>query len=153
MGRRLCDFGLAIYTAKAVSDSPDPPPGAKPSVDLEPGGWIGWADGRKIEARIPDALAALSVKHQADSFLVMRAMVAAGLGLAVLPCYWADRDPRLQRAYPDIVSHPDLGLWLLYHPDRKQEPRLRAFVDFIIAEVLQRRTQFEGTKPGAQGLF
>lgn len=135
MGRRLCDFGLAVYAASGPESWPLPQT------------WIGWADGRQIDAKIPEALTRLPVKHQADSFLVMRAMVRAGLGLAVLPCYWADPDPTLQRAFPDCVSHHDLGLWLLYHPDRKQGPRLRAFVDFIVGEVLERRALFSGKNP------
>lgn len=141
MGRRLCAFGLAIYEAQQDG-----------SRHAKRQAWIGWADGRQIEARLPARFSGLPVKHTADSFLVMRALVRAGLGLAVLPCYWADPDPLLRRAHGDVVSHPDLGLWLLYHPDRKQSPRLRAFVGFIVARVKQRQAAFAGAIPPGKPL-
>ena len=128
MGRRLCDFGLAVYRARTA----------------EPRGWINWSDNRRIEAHIPEHLRALPDLHTADSFLAMNALVRAGMGLAVLPCYWADADETLCRVLPDRVSFDDLGLWLLYHPDRRQLPRLRAFVDFIIDRFLQHQHIFAG---------
>ncbi len=135
-GRRLSGFGLGIYGAvgnRAGAGS---------------GGWIDWADGRDIQAKVPDHLKVLPVIHRTDSFLSMSAMVRAGLGLAILPCYWADADPALCRAYPDTVSHPDLGLWILYHPDKKHSPRLRAFIDFISPVFVAHRDKFSGSRAG-----
>ena len=128
MGRRLCDFGLAIYRARTG----------------QPSGWVSWSDNRRIEACIPEDLRSLPDLHAADSFLTMNALVRAGMGMAVLPCYWADADDTLCRVLPDPVSFDDLGLWLLYHPDRRQLPRLRAFVDFIVERFLQHQHVFAG---------
>ena len=132
-GRRLCGFGLGIYKAK---DTPD---------EVKPDGWIEWVDRRNIEAKIPDRLRGLEVVHYADSFLVMSAMVRSGMGIAVLPCYWADADNAMCRIVTEPVSHPDLGLWILYHPDRKQLPRVRAFIDFISQKIIGHQDMFAGS--------
>lgn len=139
MGRRLCDFGLGVYQS------------ATPANGVSSNGWISWADSRQIEAKVPNHLQSMDILHYADSFMVMRAMVRAGLGMAVLPCYWADADQALQRVVPQPVSHPDLGLWVLYHPDRKHQPRLRSFVDYMSAKIVAQRDMFAGTDPAPQG--
>ncbi|QMU56779.1 MAG: LysR family transcriptional regulator [Boseongicola sp.] len=131
-GKRLCQFGLGIYKARDSSD------------EGKSNGWIGWVDERHIEAMIPDHLRALEVVHYADSFLVMNAMVRSGMGIAVLPCYWADADQAMCRVVPEPVSYPDLGIWILYHPDRKQLPRVRAFIEFISQKFIKNRDTFSG---------
>lgn len=134
-GRRLCDFGLGIYGAA--------------NIDCTKAlGWIEWPGGRWFEASIPQHLKSHDVKHRTDSFLSMNALVRAGLGIAILPCYWADADPNLRRIYPSPVSHPDLGLWLLYHPDKKQAPRVRALIDFLMPAVVANQDQFSGLGAG-----
>ncbi|MEM7214720.1 MAG: LysR family transcriptional regulator [Pseudomonadota bacterium] len=138
MGRRLCRFGLGIYGAAESEDT----------TDL--GGWIEWSERRHIEAKIPKQLKSLPVNHCTDNFLSMKAMVSAGIGIAILPCYWADADSTLRRVHPGTVSHPNLGLWLLYHPDKKQSPRLRAFVDFITPIALAHQDRFAGLGAGSK---
>jgi DNA-binding transcriptional LysR family regulator len=36
------------------------------------------------------------------------------------------------------------GLWLLTHPDLRQSARVRAFMDFVAAEIVKRRAAIEG---------
>ncbi|SLN52300.1 HTH-type transcriptional regulator YofA [Roseovarius albus] len=139
VGRRLCDFGLGIY-------------GAADRGDADVLDWIDWPDGRWFNANIPKHLKSRPVKHYTDSFLSMNALVRTGMGMAVLPCYWADCDPALKRIYPTPVSHQDLGLWLLYHPDKKQSPRLRAFIDFISPIVVAHSEKFAGSSLGTKSL-
>lgn len=138
-GRRLCDFGLGVY-------------GAAKADGTEALGWIEWPGGRWFGASIPEHLKSRQVRHRTDSFLSMNALVRAGLGIAILPCYWADSDPSLQRIHPSAVSHPDLGLWLLYHPDKKHAPRVRAFIDFLVPAVVASQDQFAGLCESTNGL-
>lgn len=135
-GRRLCDFGLGVYGAADL--------GCTDTL-----GWIEWPGGRWFEADIPEELKSYPVMHRTDSFLSMNALVRAGLGMAILPCYWADADPGLQRLHPLPVSRPDLGLWLLYHPDKKHTPRVRAFIDFLVPAVVAGQDQFAGLSEGS----
>ncbi|MFA3920929.1 LysR family transcriptional regulator [Ruegeria hyattellae] len=134
-GRRLCDFGLGVYCAANIDST-------------ESLGWIEWPGGRWFDANIPANLKSTRVKHRTDSFLSMNALVGSGLGMAILPCYWADADPTLRRIHPSTVSRPDLGLWLLYHPDKKHSPRVRAYIDFLVPAVLANQDQFAGLCDG-----
>lgn len=51
--------------------------------------------------------------------------VAAGMGRAVLPTYLAEGLPI--RALGEPVAELNSAVWLLYHPDQKRNPRVRAF--------------------------
>jgi DNA-binding transcriptional LysR family regulator len=60
--------------------------------------------------------------------------VKSGLGLGPLPIHHGDRERELVRLIemdPEVVSH----FWLLMHRDVRHTPRVRAFFDFIVAEV------------------
>ncbi|MCX7646536.1 MAG: LysR family transcriptional regulator [Rhodobacteraceae bacterium] len=61
----------------------------------------------------------------ADSFVVLREMVAAGQGRAVIPCVLGDGDPRLVRLDTggERVSVP---VWVASHADLADAPRLSA---------------------------
>jgi DNA-binding transcriptional LysR family regulator len=64
--------------------------------------------------------------------------VRSGAGLAPLPMPLADRDGELVRVLgpvPGLYSQ----IYLLTHPDLRHTPRIRAFFDFIIAELDQVR--------------
>jgi DNA-binding transcriptional LysR family regulator len=89
-----------------------------------------------------------NIVHQVDSLIAMNAVVRDGLGASVLPCYWADRDDRLRRIYPEPVEDSDLGLWILAHPDVRRAARVRAFTDFATAAFLADRDLFIGVRAG-----
>jgi len=56
-----------------------------------------------------------------------------GMGLAVLPCFMAD--PHMQRR-----SEPREGyeIWVLVHPDMRQNPRLKKFRDAMVDALRER---------------
>ena len=60
----------------------------------------------------------------ADSFVVLREMVAQGLGLSFLPCILGDGDLRLRRL-PDAAPPFATPIWVASHADLAQSPRLR----------------------------
>jgi DNA-binding transcriptional LysR family regulator len=62
--------------------------------------------------------------------------VRAGLGLAVLPCFVADRQPDLVRCLPPIVGR-NRGVWLVAPERLRHAPRVRLALDFL-AERLTR---------------
>ena len=71
------------------------------------------------------------------------AAVAAGIGIAPLPCMSAEREPSLIR-----LSEPNADisgtLWLLTHPELRQSPRVRVVMDFLGAELARHRATMEG---------
>ncbi len=138
VGRRLCDFGLAAYAAPALlarqEDRPTPA-----AID-----WIGWEDPGQEARLITGTYPGARIRHRADGFLALNALVKAGLGVSVLPCYWADSEPGLLRLYPDSAPIGGHGLWLLAHPDLRSSARVRAFLEMATSALLADRAAFEG---------
>jgi DNA-binding transcriptional LysR family regulator len=92
-------------------------------------------------------------KHAADAHVALaantrtihHAACRAGLGLAILPCLLADRDPDLIRLLPPerVVS---VELWLVVHRDLVRTARIRAVIDFL-AEVCPQTTSMRNHSP------
>ena len=84
-------------------------------------------------------------KHQFtsnDSATILSA-VQSGLGLTFLPCFIGDNDPLLKRyCEPDPIF--DLGLWVLIHPELKNNLRILAFRNHLIDAIKQQQSSFEG---------
>jgi DNA-binding transcriptional LysR family regulator len=80
------------------------------------------------------------------SFSSMELLIQAaheGLGLAMLPTYAGDSDPGLRR-----LTHPDLhhvaNLWLLCHPDLRENARLKVVRSALIEAMKKHRSLFDG---------
>jgi DNA-binding transcriptional LysR family regulator len=58
------------------------------------------------------------------------AAARTGVGLAVLPHFLGDPDPRLTR-YDVTPAPPSRDIWLLVHRDLRQTPLVRAVMDFL----------------------
>ncbi|MFC3285931.1 LysR family transcriptional regulator [Litchfieldella rifensis] len=78
-----------------------------------------------------------------DDTLLTLAALKQDLGLAYLPCFMGDGEESLQRYRPPDAAH-DLGLWLLYHADLKQNKRVQLFRAHMIREIGNLRALFEG---------
>jgi DNA-binding transcriptional LysR family regulator len=63
---------------------------------------------------------------------IMAAFNAAtfGVGIAVLPCFLGDAEPRLERLTPRVLGARDV--FLVVHPDLTRVARVRAVMDFVI---------------------
>jgi DNA-binding transcriptional LysR family regulator len=130
VGRRLSRIGFAIYGSGRLVEQLD----AERIGPADPAGldWI-WPDaslastavGRWMHDRAPAAPPVL----RADSLVAMREAAAAGLGLAVLPCYLGGTDARLRR-FGDPLPDLSTELWLLTHEDLRRTARVRAFMEF-----------------------
>jgi len=83
------------------------------------------------------------VAMKTNSMDLIKQLVAAGRGVASMPCYVAEGEPGLVRvSEPWRSGMPDL--WLLYHPRLKRLARGRVFTQFLI-EVFDRiRPMLEG---------
>jgi DNA-binding transcriptional LysR family regulator len=102
--------------------------------------WIGWrgpeADREWIAATMfPD----LPSHGKLEDPSMQRAACVEGLGLTVLPCFYAE--PLLSRR-----SEPEhrFDIWVLVHPDLRRSPRLRVFRDAMVAAVKRLAPRLEG---------
>jgi DNA-binding transcriptional LysR family regulator len=138
VGRRAAGLGFAVYGAarSAPADLGDPAAHrwVAPDESLAQAATARW-----VRANVPDG----AVVHRSNTLLGVAAAARAGMGLAVLPCFMGDADPGLARV-GGVLPGVDSGLWLLTHPDLRRVARVRAFLDFMAAEIARRRPLFEG---------
>ena len=92
----------------------------------------------RSQTSVPDWVSNHFPRHRisltADSASSIRNAVAAGLGLARLPCFEADPDRRLVRL--DLELTPSKwGIWVLNHVDLRTTARIRACRSFLIETI------------------
>jgi DNA-binding transcriptional LysR family regulator len=141
IGRRLADTAMCVY---AALDTHLPEQGTGNGGGWD---WIGWQDESYNRMLITTPFPKARIKHRVDDLQTMRTMARAGLGVAVLPCYMADRDAGLRRVTEQPMTKNVPDLWVLSHPDVRRVVRIRIFVDFITKAVLADRDLFEGRRP------
>ncbi len=140
LGRKLLGVYCANYVATAHANRLDPElEGTKPR-------WVAFA-----ERDFFDAMVAKSSYRKVpawgafSSLALLLQATCAGLGIAMLPCYVADRDPRLRR-----LAQPDLqhvaNLWLVSHPDLRSNARFRAARDCVSQALCRHKSLFEGNR-------
>jgi DNA-binding transcriptional LysR family regulator len=132
VGRKLVDLNSALYAAVDARIDRD---GEVP--------YIGTVGDRIITPWIrrwlPNARYVASANH-VDAGCEL---VASGAGVSEIPCYVAERDPRLRRisdAHPFRFPHA----WLLYHPQLRNVQRMRAFADHLVQSFRRLAPVFEG---------
>ena len=83
------------------------------------------------------------VVMRVDEVNSMHACAAQGMGLARLPCFIADLDPRLKRLNVSLTPS-SWGVWVLMHVDLKATAKVRACKEFIEDIILQQKALVEG---------
>lgn len=140
IGRRLVQYSKTIYAAPEFAKTLGPAPGVVDGGHI----WIGWhsGDGDNSWAR-GTAYPTVPVRHNLPSHPLQIEAAKAGMGLAMLPCFLGDREAGLVRV-PGAVPIADRSIWLLSRSDLRRTARVRAFVDFIAAAILDHRALLEG---------
>jgi DNA-binding transcriptional LysR family regulator len=137
IGRRL---GTVAYSVYAAVDQVE----AFAGIENGKSEWIGMHDEAFNRMLYGTFLPSTRPKHRTDSMAAMQAMVRAGLGVSILPCYAADPDPALVRLIDRPFTDPKFDIWLVYHPDTRRTRRLRLFADFVINRIRADIDLFEG---------
>lgn len=143
MGRRLVRMAFAAYVAVGEAERLDPDrPGSEPR-------WLGFDDpAPQIAALATTPHAGAELWGSFGSLHLMVAATRGGLGVGTLPCYLADRDPRLQRIERSAI-HMHAEVWLLSHPDLRTTARLKALRDCVREAVVALEPLFGGDEGGA----
>lgn len=108
--------------------------------------WVSFGDdlsGLKTAKALRERVPPERIVYRVNTVLGLSEAVEEGAGLGYLPCFIADARPRLVRLAPPA---PDLvdDLWLLTHPDLRQQPRVRVFLDFVAREIAHVRPALAG---------
>jgi DNA-binding transcriptional LysR family regulator len=91
------------------------------------GAWAFEREGQK-------SFATARTRFETDDMDAAHAAVRAGLGLSVLPVYVAADDFRLGRLVPLLLDYrvlPDVGIYLVYLPNRTLASRVRVLIEFL----------------------
>ncbi len=144
VGRRIATLSWAIYGR--AGDSPMPADGSGPA-SLFARDWVALGDQLahvKAARYVRDKVAPERIALRSSAVLGLAEAVEQGLGIGPLPCFIADQRPTLVRLLPPDPEF-STGLWILTHPDIRNAPRVRAFMDFVGGELAKLRGLIEGT--------
>lgn len=136
--RKLSDYSLGIYAPAGRADWHE----AVAAAPLS-------RTGIPVIGYMPDILYAPELDYlgeiepglratvRSSSILAQRRMIAGGAGVGVLPCFLASGDPALVRVRGEQTVAR--AFWLALHRDVAPQPRIRAFIDWLDAEVRESR--------------
>jgi DNA-binding transcriptional LysR family regulator len=142
VGRRVATIAWAIYGRAA--DFPEQPTEDLTALYERP--WVALGDnlGALKAARfVRDHVAPELISYRVNTVLGLAEAVEAGIGIGPLPCFIADMRPDLVRL-SGLNADFSAGLWMLTHPDLRQSARVRAFMDFMAAEIGKQKRWIEG---------
>lgn len=143
VGRRVAGIAWAVFGPRDMAGET-----FDPVLDARRHNWIGFGDNLsnlKAAKWIREHAGEERIVYKINTVLGLAEAVAAGVGLALVPCFIGARtDGIVQLTPPDPAF--EAGLWLLTHPDLRHTARVRAFMDFAAAEFGRRRKKLEGTE-------
>lgn len=145
-GRRVANVAWALYGTPELAMRAGPT-SAWPN-DLPVVGWetgvVGVNAADWLAREVPEA----AVVYRTNS--VVNQLVAAreGIGVALLPCFLADREPGLLRA-GERLAELARELWIVTHEDLRRTARVRAFMDWTFEYLATARAALAGDSASA----
>lgn len=140
IAKKLAHLHRCCYISKTLKDKLEEPEW------LQQQNWIGWNDKmRRPIGKIAKDYPRLKSKHKILSAQLQTHACINGMGVAVIPCFYADPNPELIRI-PPYTSEAKHTLWLLYHPDLRNNARIQKFIQFILAEIQELKPLLEGKR-------
>jgi DNA-binding transcriptional LysR family regulator len=133
--RRIVELRESVYAHSEMVDQLGMPNSYEGLVRYPFIGFSGPGVGqidRWIAALGPD----MQIVHRANTLSSVIAAVRAGMGAAVMPCLIGDTHSNLVRLFPPIVELTTPG-WLVTTNAARQQPHIRALLDFIADFVKQ----------------
>jgi DNA-binding transcriptional LysR family regulator len=141
VGEKVANVGWAVFGPRALAAQP-----FDLARDAGRHEWVSLLDHvavARMSKWLKEHVAEHRIAYRANTTVGLAEAVAAGMGLALLPCFIAAEFRDLAQLTPTL---PELSgeLWLLTHPDLRTTARVRVFLDFCSAEIAQRRNVIEG---------
>lgn len=126
-GRKVADSPLASYASQSYLEN-------RPVIDR----WIALDYAQTI-----DPLLHARPAFRSNSLPVVADTLARGQGIGLLPCFVGETTSGLVRV-PEIPLKPDMEIWVLTHEDVRENPRVRALMDYLYQVFSQQRKLIEG---------
>ena len=126
-GRKVANSPLAGYASQTYLDN-------RPVLDR----WIALDYAPEIDPQLHARTA-----FRSNSLSVVADTLRNGHGIGILPCFVGETLPGLVRV-PEIPLKPDMEIWVLTHEDVRNNPRVRALMDYLYQVFSQQRNLIEG---------
>lgn len=141
VARKLGEMAYGLY---AAADYPHGPDGdwSLVSYDAE-------MDRLPQQEWLKTFAAGRPMGFRSNDMSILQPAARAGLGVALLPCFMADDDPRLRRWSSD--KPPNRGLWLAVHEDLRRSTAVRAVGDHLAEVIHQNRDRLLGMASTSAG--
>lgn len=138
VGQKLVPVVLGSYVGARHRDRLDPALGGPDAR------WLGYSDHKmQLLLRSKTSYPDLPIWGAFSSMAAVVAAALEGLGAAQLPVYVGDHTPGLVRtAVPDLLHMGDM--WLLWHPDLRENARLRAVRTCLREAMVAASDRFTG---------
>lgn len=139
-GSRLTRIAWAIYGPSRLASRP-----FDPLTDGRRHDWIAFTDQvaiAKAAKWLKEHVDEDRIVYKANTLVGLAETAAAGVGLALMPCFAGVAVPGLARLSAPIAE-VEGELWLMTHPDLQNTVRVRAFMDYCAAEIGNRRRIIE----------
>ncbi|MEQ9495317.1 MAG: LysR family transcriptional regulator [Deltaproteobacteria bacterium] len=142
VGRRLGYVQFGVYASVGLVERIGE---GAPLADFP---WIGWDRARHqrwfddwLAQNAPGARVVLRLENDA---LLMAHAIRSGIGVQILPCCLADRDPALRRVAP-LDELFRLDLWVLTLEELRGNSRVRVFMDHVATAMRDHEGALRGT--------
>ncbi|MCY6381054.1 LysR family transcriptional regulator [Hoeflea prorocentri] len=149
VGQRVSGLAFAVYGSREKLAAIAP---AKRSGQMDDARWVGIGQaltGSMVGNWMKENVPAERIAMTADTFVAMHDCVAAGAGLAALPCCIGDRSRYVMRV-TDPLPAMDTSLWVLTHADIRNAARVKAFMEYIARALRSQSDCLEGSASQAQ---
>lgn len=109
--------------------------------------WIGWTDKmRKPVGQLATDYPKFDSRHGIVNTNLLVKACKQDMGIAILPCFIGDKDPQLIRV-PPYTSEHKFELWMLIHPDLRDNAKVREFKCYMQKALAQHQDLIEGRCP------
>jgi DNA-binding transcriptional LysR family regulator len=134
--RRAGWWKCGLYASKSYVERHNLKPGLSDLSNLDIITWSEKHAGRRAGRWFSEHAESANVVLRANSRRIHYSACKVGIGLAILPCVLADRDPELiQILPPEQVFVADL--YIVVHQDLTATARIRAVIDFFCERILK----------------
>jgi DNA-binding transcriptional LysR family regulator len=144
VGRKLSDQSWAVYGSRAYLKDHGRPAALEDINSHRMIGFEGAIENITPARWLREVAPRCEIASRSNSVLGLLFAAQSGFGLALLPCQIGDSEADLLRV---IDPQPGLtsGFWILTHPDLQKRPKIRAFFDFMVEEIVRYRPLLLGS--------
>ena len=143
--RRVARFGLTLYASSEYLESH---PAPKRGTGLAHHDLVAWTYVLPAQSLqfMNESTDGARIAFRSNSTNALFHAAVNGFGIAALPCYLGDPEPRLARIWNDVPPAMH-SLWLIFHEDLRRTARIRMVADAIAQAFHRERKLLRGDLP------